>query len=243
MNIWGGHVKEPLEELIKSNHDCDILCLQEVYRGGGEKINRDDRWVDTSFFDKTSDWLPKHKGYFCPLVANKYGLATFIKSDIKVQKTGEVPIFDNSDFSGVGADHSRKFQWLACVSKEGHIFTVINLHGLWNGKGKYDCSERIEQSQIVRNFIDSLNTPWLLVGDFNLTLGTKSLAMLDVGATNWVVEKGVQSTRTSFYPKEERLADYVVTSHEIIGSDFYVMPEEVSDHAALAFEFSIKSPE
>ena len=238
LNIWGGHVAEPFAKFIHDHKEVDILCLQEVYQGGAEKINGDDRWVDTSIYEKIVSWMPDHEGYFCPLVSNIYGLATFVRKGIQVEAVGEVPIFDSPAYVGVGADHSRKIQWLRMLD-DGTPFTLINLHGLWNGKGKTDCPERIEQSHIVRTFIDSLDTPWALVGDFNLKPGTESLAILDKGSVNWVIEQGIQSTRTSYYPKEERMADYIVTSPGITGSDFAVMPDEVSDHAALAIDFEI----
>lgn len=236
LNIWGGHVAEQLAQFIQANSDVDIICMQEVYKGGSEKINNDDRWVDTDIFEKIESWMPHHTGYFCPLVESIYGLATFVKNDIQVEEVGEVPICDNPGYVSTGADHSRKIQWLKCT-QNNQVFTIINLHGLWNGKGKSDCPERIEQSKIVRGYIDSLETPWLLVGDFNLALGTESLAMLDKNATNWVIEEGITSTRTSYYPKEERMADYVVTSSEIRGQHFEVMADEVSDHAPLLFVF------
>ena len=32
LNIWGGHVLEPLLNFMVSHHDVDIFCLQEVYQ-------------------------------------------------------------------------------------------------------------------------------------------------------------------------------------------------------------------
>jgi endonuclease/exonuclease/phosphatase family metal-dependent hydrolase len=54
---------------------------------------------------------------------------------------------------------------------------------------------------------------------------------------NLVREHNVQSTRTSFYTKPDKFADYVFVTPDISVRNFKVLPDEVSDHAALYVEF------
>ena len=58
---------------------------------------------------------------------------------------------------------------------------------------------------------------------------------------NLVERYGVTSTRTRFYPKEEKFADYIFTSPEIQVNHFEVLKDQVSDHAPLLLEFSTAS--
>ena len=53
---------------------------------------------------------------------------------------------------------------------------------------------------------------------------------------NLIHEYNINSTRTSFYTKPEKYADYIFTSKDLLIKNFEVLPEEVSDHAALLLE-------
>ncbi len=55
---------------------------------------------------------------------------------------------------------------------------------------------------------------------------------------NLVQSYNIKSARTSWYPKEEKFADYIFTSSEIKVDRFEVMKEEVSDHCPLLLEFA-----
>jgi endonuclease/exonuclease/phosphatase family metal-dependent hydrolase len=112
----------------------------------------------------------------------------------------------------------------------------MNVHGLWNGKGKDDAPERIIQSNIIRQFIDKVGGEKILCGDFNLNPETESIKILEKDMRNLVKDYAVTSTRTSLYKKPGKFADYIFTSRGINIKDFKVLPEEVSDHSALVLE-------
>jgi len=66
---------------------------------------------------------------------------------------------------------------------------------------------------------------------------TKSLQMFEeAGLTDLIKKHNIKSTRTSFYKKPERHADYIFLSTGIKEKDFKVLPEEVSDHSPLFLE-------
>lgn len=77
---------------------------------------------------------------------------------------------------GFGPTHSRNLQWLEC-SLNDKSYTIVNVHGLGNGKGKTDCPERLLQSQRIREFINSLHTSKIVCGDFNLRPDTEILKL------------------------------------------------------------------
>lgn len=242
LNIWGGHLRQPLLEFIKSNQGVDIFCLQEVYHNAQHKISEDDKEVTLNIFSEMHEYLPEHNAYFLPVVAGFYGIGMFVRKDIKVISHGEVSIHENPTYKGRGPTHGRSLQWVEC-EVGGNKFYVINVHGLWNGKGKSDSPARVLQSKKVRQFMDSLEHPIVLCGDFNLKPDTQSMRILEAGMNNMITLYNVSSTRTSYYPKAERFADYIITSPEIKVNAFTVMPDEVSDHAPLLLDFQLKASE
>jgi endonuclease/exonuclease/phosphatase family metal-dependent hydrolase len=239
LNIWGGQIQEALLQFIKRHQEVDFFCLQEVYHRAPHKTSGTDLPVCLNILDKIAEQLPLHHFFFRPVVANVYGLAMFIKKDIELLGEGEISIHENPSYSGIGPKHQRNLQWVECRSQDTNFF-VMNTHFLWNGEGKGDSEERIEQSKRAKRFLDSLNAPKILCGDFNLRPDTDSIKILEKNMRNLIKDYHIQSTRTSLYPKAERFADYALTSPDVMVHDFKVLPDEVSDHAALQVDFSIK---
>lgn len=237
LNIWGGHVRTPLLQFIDNHREVDIFCFQEVYHQARNKVSDEDREVSLNIFSELHALLPNHRAYFRPVVQNSYGIGMFVNKEIEVLDEGEIPIYENPHYRGLGPTHSRNLQWLQC-RLNGQTHTIMNVHGLWNGKGKTDSPERISQSQRIKEFMGSIETPKILCGDFNLRPDTESMKMVEKGMNNLIQTYKISSTRTSLYPKEEKFADYVLTSPEISVGHFAVLKEEVSDHAPLFLEFT-----
>lgn len=237
LNIWGGHVREPLHQFIETNQDIDIFCFQEVYHNAKEMISLEDRKVSLNIFSELQLLLPNHTGYFRPVVDNCYGISIFVNNQFPVVDEGYYLIHHNPNYAGKGPAHSRILQWLKFVNNNKE-YTVLNVHGLWNGRGKTDTAERIAQSNKIKEFMDSINHNKILCGDFNLKPDTESLKLLAKDMHNLIATYDVKSTRTSYYPKEERYADYIFTSHDIHINNFEVLKDEVSDHAALLLDFA-----
>lgn len=237
LNIWGGHVTGPLLEFIKSYRAIDIFCFQEVYHNAPYKISDEDRAVNLNIFSAIQDLLPNHSGFFKQVVSNIYGLGIFVKNHIEILEEGEVPIHHNPNYPGRGPTHSRNLQWVKCRSGQ-QIYFILNVHGLWNGQGKTDNQERIAQSQRIREFMNTLNAPIILCGDFNLKPDTESMKILETGMINLIKTHQITSTRTSWYPKPEKFADYILISPDITLNKFAVLKDEVSDHSPLFLNFS-----
>ncbi|MCP4922462.1 MAG: endonuclease/exonuclease/phosphatase family protein [bacterium] len=171
LNIWGGTVLDPLLDFIKTHRDIDIFCFQEVYSCATEMVA--DFVEDPVVLDiqeKIAAILPDHVPYFRPVLNESYGISTFVYKDILVREEGEHEVHTAENYPGRGPAHSRILQWLK-VSIGDQDLTVINLHGLWNGKGKGDAPERILQSNRIKEFTDTLETPFILCGDFNIKPG------------------------------------------------------------------------
>lgn len=237
LNIWGGHVKKPLLDFINCNQDIDIFCLQEVYHQAENKISTEEREVSLNIFSELHALLPHHQAFFRPVVEGIYGIGMLVKKELDILDEGEITIHENPYYPGRGPTHSRNLQWLRYRNKN-NIYSVFNVHALWNGRGKTDTPERIAQSQKIKEFISAIKTPKILCGDFNLRPDTESIKLLESEMNNLITKYNIHSTRSHLYPKEEKFADYIFTSPEIRINSFEVLQNEVSDHLPLLLDYS-----
>lgn len=251
LNTWGGRAgKENLLSFFKTHADADIFCLQEIWSAayeyldghlaGGIAINNEEIMVHG--LQEISDVLPNHVPFFRPHHMDNYGLLIFVNKTIPVTEEGEVFVHRYKGYvpEGDAGNHARNVQYVTVETASGPI-TVMNFHGLWTGegegKGKKDCLERLEQSARILEFTKKIENPFILCGDFNLLPDTKSLQIFEnAGLRNLIKEFGVTSTRTSFYTKPVKFADYAFVTTSMNLKDFKVLPDEVSDHAPLLIE-------
>lgn len=238
LNIWGGIVKEPLLNFIYQHKDTDIFCLQEVYHNAENKISTDDETASLNILNEIQEILHSHKAFFRPVVDGIFGIAGFIKKSITIIDENEIIIHHNLEYKGRGPTHSRNMQWfkLSCNNK---TITILNVHGLWNGKGKTDTPERLVQSCKIKQFLINIEGPKLLCGDLNLNPSTESLKIISSGMDDHIELNDITSTRSSLYTKDEKFADYIFTSPDIKVNDFKVLPDEISDHLPLMIDFEI----
>lgn len=236
LNIWGGHLKNELIEFVKKHRDIDVLCMQEVYYKAKERITDETRFLSLDILSEIHEVLKDFQLFFSPVVNGIYGLATLINPNVKTISKGTAPIYSNPKYSGIGPAHSRILQYVTC-QVDDHLVTLVNIHGLWNGKGKGDCKERIEQSLNIKKFMKTINNSVVLLGDFNLTPNSESFQILEKDMQNCISKYKIDSTRTSYYPKKERFADYMLLSNDLMINDFEVLSDEVSDHCPLFLDF------
>ena len=236
LNLWGGHLRNPLLKFIHQQKDIDIFCLQEVYYNAHRTVTKEDRKLSLNIFSDLQKLLPDHYAIFKPAVENVYGIAMLIKKNIDILGEGEINIHQKQYYPGIGVNHPRNLQWVECEVNH-RPYSILNVHGLWNGQGKKDTPERINQSERIRHFMDTLNTPKILCGDLNLRPDSQSMHIIEQGMNNLITINKIRSTRTRYYRKEEKYADYILTSPEIIVNEFVVLKDEVSDHAPLYLDF------
>ncbi len=248
LNTWGGRAGSDvlLEFFDRQKDDIDVFCLQEMWRApyseydghtvGGLTINQDN--VMTKGVQEISGRLPQFEGYFRPHFMEDYGLMMFLNKKYKIIKEGEIFVYlcrGHVPDGDIGS-HARNIQYITLMHDDKEL-TIINFHGLWNGKGKTDTDDRLKQSDNIIDFIKTLNGNVVLCGDFNLLPDTESIKKFeDIGLVNLVKEHNVLSTRTSFYTKPEKFADYIFVDKAILVKDFKVLSDEVSDHAPLYIE-------
>jgi endonuclease/exonuclease/phosphatase family metal-dependent hydrolase len=243
LNTWGGVVYEPLAEFIKKHSvDTDIFCFQEVFPSSGVKRASLGE-IRPKLFSDIQTILTDFNGYHAQAQESDVGgLAIFINKSFIISKIEHIVTFsmqgaiidrNHPDYFSMGRD----FQRLE-FNHSGKTYSILNFHGLWDGKGKSDTVKRIEQSEKVRKLFDESKGARILCGDFNLEPDTKSIDILSKGNRNLIKEYKITSTRSSFYPKSIKFADYMIVSPEVEVKDFKVIQDKVSDHLPLCLEFS-----
>lgn len=251
LNTWGGRAgKDNLLTFFANHKDAvDVFCLQEIWSGpydhlegtsaGGKNLQHESILVygKQEISKVTSD----HDVYFHPHHLENYGLMTLARKNIPIKKSGDVFVHKHRGYIPEGdiGHHARNIQYVA-FSLEGKDITVVNFHGLWNGKGKLDSNDRLKQSENMIDFLKTVDGEVILCGDFNLLPDTESIKKFsDFGLRNLIYENNITSTRTSFYTKQDKFADYVFVSRGISVEEFKVLPDEVSDHSALYLDFNM----
>ncbi len=227
LNTWGGRPhKEAQLDFFKNQSDIDIFCLQEIWgdpyeshvskKTGGVVINRSEIW--TTGLDDLSSLFSNHASLFHPHFGDKYGLLMFVNKKFEILDSGELFVYKEKGWTHEedGGNHARNIQWAKLKTTQG-TRVVINFHGLWNGQGKGDSEDRLRQSENIINFIKSQSDPVIFCGDFNLRPDTESIKKFeDFGLRNLIKEYGITSTRTSFYTKPEKFADYAISMADVI---------------------------
>ena len=235
LNTWSGRVYEPLITFFKNHADIDVFCLQEIHHEseGKEKMFMDDAF---NLFNDIRIALPDHIGYFHPNLQDHWGTAMFVKKDIKHNLHNIYRIHHHNVLDEMNDDNYPRHMMHMVVEKNGESFSILNMHGI-NGAGKIDTADRIQQFSAVASLMKTIGDNCVLCGDFNLLMETESMNILSkTGFQNLIKDRNIQSTRTAFYKKDNKLADYIFVSPNIAVKDFKVLSEEVSDHAALYLE-------
>ena len=238
LNTWCGIKYELLKNFLEQQaKDVDIFCFQEVrngdyYNSGGNASER------ATLFKDLENILPDFIGYFTEMVTG-IGMAVFVRNTIEVKEIKSRQILSIQDQKNlVLPDGFVCYPRIAqsIYLKERNL-AIHNFHGL-PGNHKKDMPERDLQTKRLLEMMDDNNSQ-ILVGDFNLDIDTEAVSQLSNGRKNLIKDFGIKTTRNSNYGKFETLlfADYAFLSKDIEVNDFKALPDEVSDHLALFFDF------
>ena len=262
LNCWSGRVSGLAAYL--AGMDADIYCLQEVLNSPPETPDElifDEQGSTTEpqrakLFAELCGSLPEHTGVHLPAARGylhdnattrynaMYGIATFVRKTIPV--VGSNSAFVHGSYRAGGWDPPP-------LPRQGHALrvwdhscdkplVVAHMHGMWVSNGKVDTPERASQAakfyalvQSVRRKDDRL----VMCGDFNILPDSAAFSLWrqGLGVEDLVVGRGHTDTRTSFYKKYPRYADYMLASPDVEVQTFSVVEQpEVSDHRPLVLD-------
>ncbi len=251
LNLWGGKLYEPLIQFIKEKSvDVDVFCFQDALFGSKPEFTAVQKGRVNLFLEMEKVLTDFHSvvyrdpdesyfhGELLPLDIG-CGQTIFVRKSIQIIENGGFRSHPDSPYHKGGDMVSGRCQWIKLQLPDGENLTLLNLHGLWQrNTNKADTPERIEQSKKINDFFKSVKGKKILCGDFNIIPDGQAMSMFEDGMTNLVKEYKIATTRSSHYPKEEKFADYILTSKDITVNDFKVLPDEVSDHLVLLVDFN-----
>lgn len=262
LNCWAGRLFPSIRDYILSEN-ADVICLQEVLRSDtteAEWVTYRDGHLEyqqrANLFEDMRAVLPDHDAFFCTSMRGQlgadtgpiwaeFGLATFVRRRLPVLGHAMDFIHDQYRHDGWGPHPRPRNAHVVRIHdpEMGKPTTIAHLHGLRGEDGKHDTPERLAQAHALVGLINRLwrpNEKLIVCGDFNLLPDSVTFDMFNsLGLTDLVTAGAFTGTRTSYYTKPERFADYILVSRQIDVSRFEVIREpEVSDHCPLLLEFS-----
>lgn len=259
LNAWGGTVFDTFAEYLPT-YNADVICLQEVTRTPGvhgwTHFDDGERSLPqrANLFADVCALLPQHHGTFVACDAGPvtdaagtrhqqdFGLAIFVHERLSIigQHTGSV----HGEFvvheEWAIADRPRLAQGVRIHDHATNRFvSIVHLHGLRDPAGKADTPARRSQAKRLADVVESIRRSddfTIVCGDMNLLPDSETFAVLGaIGLTDLV---GHASTRTSFYKKFARHANYMLVSDVDAVARFMIsMAPEISDHCALILDY------
>lgn len=243
INIWGGHLLQPLLKFITSEQ-ADIVCAQEVVHAKSTN----------SLFDYLSALNAiKEAGhfdyaYFAPTFSFKalgeeveFGNAILSKFPLDNQQTVFVngSYAKNQSMSNLDAN-ARNLQ-LCTITINSKTINLANHHGFHdlNPNGTEMGKQNMNRvAQILNPHTESL----IFCGDLNVIPSSETLKELDVlGLNNQTTISNLDTTLSSVHRAHPLpvVCDYIMTSKDIMVQTFASLEAIVSDHKALILEFQV----
>ena len=263
INIWGGRVYEPLIKYLPAVN-ADVYCLQEVYNAPLPMdewliYGANDAWegekVRPNLFREIGEVLPEHRGMYFPAARGflhdgaktehpvEYGIAMFVRRSLPI--IGERMDFVYSEFRHWGYGDPPLSRNAHCVRLfdygNGKPVTIAHMHGLYDKRGKIDSDIREDQAHAFASLIGDVaedGDAVIACGDWNVLPTSNTFTILKkLWLRDLVVGGGHTDTRSSFYKKNPRYADYMMVSPNVRVLDFEVVADpEVSDHRPLLLD-------
>ena len=249
LNLWGGKLFGSLVEFVnKQKDDVDVFCFQDCLFGSnaefspiqGGRLNLfSELQTILNDFNGRIYRNPEESYFHGELLSPDVGCGQviFVRKKYQVIEQGGFRSHPESLYHKGGNLVSGRCQWVKIADTDSSLFTIMNLHGLWQRNSyKKDTPERLEQSQKIREFFGTSTQKNILCGDFNIVHDGNAISLLEEGMVNLVKKHNITSTRSEHYPKEEKFADYILVSDTIEVKNFTVLPDVVSDHLPLFLE-------
>ncbi len=236
-----------LNELIQflTDEDPDFISLQEV-SGGADNLCED---RNISLFVYLKDQLSlfgseKHdydlidvSGYMGNAVLSKHKLIdtkviplkSYVQIDLKTSK--------DQNFWPNGPRHL-----LDCTfTVDGSYIHAMSVHGAWTAPPA-DTDETLRQAGIIADYLKNTNEPFLLGGDFNNVIQSKTIGLISEVSNNFLLNSGILETTN---PKVHKIAprgyliDFIFASRDIKLKKLTVPRITVSDHLPVIAEVEV----
>ncbi|HUD44717.1 MAG TPA: endonuclease/exonuclease/phosphatase family protein [Patescibacteria group bacterium] len=246
LNIESGRFLDEVIAFIQK-HDFDIINLQEVSGGKFNKYNQFD------IFQTLKEKLG-YKGELTKTMIGKsdpqsyFGNATFFKPSFSLLNKKEIiwlkPFVELSELPKNNFQTLPRNALHLTLTKDNLTLNVINAHLAW-GPTPLDEPYKINQANILIDYMKNVSQPFVLSGDFNVTPDSQIVKNFNQLARNLTVENHLTNTLNakthrvlSLFPPGLAV-DYIYTSQDIKVDKFEAIKETLSDHLGLMTEIVI----
>ncbi len=238
LNIWGGKLGKNILEILEREKP-DVVCFQEavVFPAIGDlffstlRKFQEKGGFEHSFYSPVFGFTyMNQKAEFGNAILSRF---PFLETDAVFTRKQYIETQDMLD----GDFNIRNLQHVT-IESNGKNLHILNHHGHHIKSHKNGDDETMRQCAMIVEYIEKLEGPIILCGDFNLAPESASLMQINKKLTNHAKERGVATTRTPLTHKIE-VCDYIFTSPDIEVTDFKVLDDIASDHKALVLECKI----
>ena len=237
LNTWGGRLYRQVQNFLAAQKP-DIAHLQEVTSSPKGK---------TSFFDMlqiAEKATSLEHVFFSPTMATQYGEKPIYYGNAILSRYPLANTFCefthrtfNPSYEADRDDYNvRNFQHAVVTLESGARVNLLNYHGYHDRDSKSGGPLTQRHCARIADYIRDLKGPVVLTGDFNLSPDAPSLDPLYAILNNVGQANGVMTTR-NFLARSQDAVDMIWVSQDVQVRHFAVMPDIISDHAALVIEF------
>ncbi|HSK18569.1 MAG TPA: endonuclease/exonuclease/phosphatase family protein [Longimicrobiales bacterium] len=203
----------------------DVVALQEVDNGVARSGGEDQA-------ARLGEILGMYHafGSFMDYQGGRYGMA--ILSRCPIRSAEPVRLVDGNE--------PRIALAVTIAQPDSSVLTVVNVHFDWVG----DDGFRFQQAREVAEYLDGIDGPWILAGDFNDQPGSRTLELFQARAREAAKPRGKRFTFSSTEPVRE--IDFVFAAPAAVwsvGTVEVVDEPMASDHRPVIAELStVASP-
>lgn len=221
--------------------DFDILCFQEV-SGGDLSFHKDNtfqRIIDLGYDGEICvNW--RLKGNPHAFIGN----ATFFKPSFTLLEKKDIWLNDYKEIEDREKRDPRndpRAPLSVILEKNGIKLHVVNAHLAWTPDAE-DSEEKIRQGRMFYDYLETIRSPFIIAGDFNVEKHTEVVSMINKVGRNLTSENNIQNTLNPRLHKASHLfppglaVDYMYVSENIKVQSFEVLDTNLSDHLGLYLE-------
>jgi endonuclease/exonuclease/phosphatase family metal-dependent hydrolase len=247
INIYKGRYLESLVDFLKEE-DPDFITMQEVTIGGFNL------YIDkgVNIFELLQDRLGMYGEYHGDLrlkgeMNSRFGNAVFCKSRIigkhvlVLKKFRPVTNLELDGKSGEIREQIDRHLLDTVVNFHGRVLHILSWHGAWTAPPA-DTKETFRQSRLVYKYLMGIKGPFILGGDLNAVIGSKTVDMIGKVSNNLMLGTNVKMTTNVKVHKIAPLGfliDYIFVSSDFKLKSISVPSITVSDHLPVVAEVEI----
>ncbi len=247
INIYKGRYLDTLVDFLKKE-DPDFVTMQEVTTSGFSLYEGDNKDIFAVLGSKLGvggvyngdlKLIGDEKARFGNAVFSKHKMVG--KNSLVLKSFRAVTNEELDGESGEIREQIGRSLLDAVVNFHGSDFHIMSWHGAWTAPPQ-DTAETMRQANMVYDYLKKLNDPFILGGDLNAVMTSKTVELIGKVANNLMIQADAKVTTNLKVHKIAPLGfliDYIFASAEFKLNSITVPEITVSDHLPVIAELEI----